>query len=170
MSASASRAANAIDDERRPSREDLLRRAGLGWDVGQAGEGGDAVGLEIGAGEDGEDAGPGQGGGRVDRLDAGMRVGRAQDGRVGLPGKIDVIEIATAAGEQSQILLADNRLTHPELHGNLSVLCGSLHIVERAARHKNLRADGHAPVVRRDGMSHDCHNILQSSLNDSLAG
>jgi len=81
-----------------------------------------AIGREIRAGEHGDDAGRGQGGRRIDRTDSGMRMRRTQNGRVSLAGQVDIIEVAAAAGEQPQIFLADNRLTHPELHGTLSVL------------------------------------------------
>src|SRR5262249_10299988 len=76
---------------------------------------------------------------RVDGADAGMGMGRTQDGRMGLLRQVDVIEIAAATGEQPQIFLADNRLTHSELHGvPLGTVRNSLHIVERAAGDKSV--------------------------------
>jgi hypothetical protein len=58
-------------------------------------------GLEVLAGEDADHARRLGGGGGVDALDAGVRIGRAQEEGVGLPGQRDVVGVLALAGEEA---------------------------------------------------------------------
>ena len=74
-----------------------------------------AVALDVGAGEDGEDAGSLEGPVDVDGAYAGMGMRGAKDDGVRLPGKIDVVEITAFALEQADVLEARHRLADAEL-------------------------------------------------------
>ena len=65
------------------------------------------LGGEVGAGEDGDDAGHAARGAGVDTGDAAMRDGTAQDGQVLHPGQHDVVGPPGAAGDQMLVFLAN---------------------------------------------------------------
>ena len=71
--------------------------------LGDARQGADAVGLEIGGGEDA--AHPRHRAGRrgIDAVDRGMSVGRAQHDGVELTGHADVVDIAPVPGEEPRV-------------------------------------------------------------------
>lgn len=62
--------------------------------------------VEIGPGEDGDDAGEGEGGGRVNAVDASGGVRTADDGREVHVGKFDVVEISGGAGHHARVFFA----------------------------------------------------------------
>ena len=72
---------------------------------------GDAAGvLEVGRGEDADDAGHGRGGLGVDPIDPRVRRVRAQEVHVGLPAHVDVVGVAARAGQEPRVLApADGR-------------------------------------------------------------
>jgi hypothetical protein len=76
-------------------------------------EGPDPVGGGVTAGQHGDHARRGERGGGVDARDAGVRVRRAHEARVGLARQIDVVAVATAARQQARVLLAKHRLADP---------------------------------------------------------
>ena len=86
----------------------LHRRAVLGMDQPAADETADAVVGEIGAGEHGDDARCRLRLGRADRLDAGMGVRRAHEGRVGHALELDVVGVPALAGDEAPVFLAKN--------------------------------------------------------------
>jgi hypothetical protein len=90
-------------------RRHLHRRAVLGMDHPAADQVADLVAGEVGAGEHGQDAGHLCGGRRVDRVDLGVRVRRAQKMDVRLPGPADVVGILALAGDEAEIFLAAHR-------------------------------------------------------------
>jgi hypothetical protein len=110
------------DDDRDPLAHVLDRVAGerpvlgpLDLDAGRhPGHGQRALEVEVLAGEDG-DAGDLVGPGRVDRDDAGVRLGRAHDGHVEHAGQHDVVDIAPLPGDHPGVLLAAQRLADPLL-------------------------------------------------------
>jgi hypothetical protein len=57
--------------------------------------------------------------GHVDRADARVRVRRTHHRRIGLSGKIEVIAIATAPGDETQIFFTANRISDACTHGRL---------------------------------------------------
>ena len=78
----------------------------------------DPVADEVFAGKDGEDPRRGNGGGRVDRADARMRMWRAQHEGIGLARTVEVVEVVAVTGDKAPILDAPDRLTDAELlHG-----------------------------------------------------
>jgi hypothetical protein len=74
--------------------------------------------LEVLAGEDGDYARRRCRLRRVDALDAGVRVGRAQDRHVGHPRQLEIVEVLGGAGDQARVLDAPDRLAD-ELRGCL---------------------------------------------------
>jgi len=71
------------------------------------------VARRVGAVEHRENAGHRERGALVKRADARMRVRRAHDARVRLPGKIDVVGVATLAAQETIVFLAAERLSDP---------------------------------------------------------
>ena len=71
------------------------------------------VGCCIGGAENGEDSRRRAGGGRVDRLDEGMGMRRAQHDSVDQPLECQVVEIGTVSGDKARILAPSWRLAHP---------------------------------------------------------
>ena len=69
---------------------------------------GQVEGLQRGAGDHRLDLGVGLGGRRVDRHDAGVGVGAAQDGAVEHAGQGDVVEVAALAPQEAGVLLAQH--------------------------------------------------------------
>ena len=98
----------------------LHRRAVQAVDQPAAGQAAD--GLEVLAGEDAHDP-RGLGGGRgVERLDARMRVRRAQEGGVGLARQGDVVGVLALTGQEAGVLAPLDRLADEALacvHGVL---------------------------------------------------
>ena len=80
-----------------------------------AGQGAEALGLDIRAGQHQQDPGRRLGRFGIDGFDAGMGMGRAQDMALGLEGQIDVVQIATIAGQQASILRAPNGFSRAKL-------------------------------------------------------
>ena len=93
------------------------RGAVLVVDLPAAGDAADAIGIEVGAGVDGDDAGRGLGGGDVDGEQAGVRpVGAAHHG-VELARAVDIVGVVTAAAQKPVILFAfDGRADALEAH------------------------------------------------------
>ena len=80
----------------------------------------DPVGLEIVGGVDAEHARHRLGRARVDRDDASLRVGRADDGTVSHPRQHEIGNEFALAAQQPGVFLAPHRLPHAELtHGPL---------------------------------------------------
>ena len=88
-------------------QHDIGRRAG----IGVMGDRLEAVGARVLAGQHREHPGHGARRFHVDRADQRMRMGRAHDGREGLAGKVEIVAVAAATGEEAQILLAAYRVS-----------------------------------------------------------
>jgi hypothetical protein len=92
----------------------------------------EAVGGRVPPGQRREHAGQGERGSVIDRADARVRVRRAHEGGVDLAGQADVVAEAPAAGDQTRILLARERLAEApgrraragreEAHGRIVIL------------------------------------------------
>ena len=95
--------------------------------IGQGGHPGQALGGEIGAGDDGLDLRMGLGGADVDAVDRGVGVGRAQDRQVQHAGQLHVIDIVAAATNKARILLAQ----HPAVAAGLLVVVGGVVLRDR---------------------------------------
>ncbi len=78
------------------------------------------VGDRVGPGEHRQHAGQRARRLRVDRADAGMRVRRAQHDRAGLAGQRKIVAVGAAAGEETHVLLAGQRLSDRYGHGRAS--------------------------------------------------
>ena len=74
-----------------------------------------AEAVDVGAGEDGEDAGRAPRRRRVDRAEPRVRVQRAHDHGVRLEGDVDVVEVATASLQEPDVLDPLDALPDPEL-------------------------------------------------------
>ena len=72
---------------------------------------------EIGAREDGQDAGHRQGILGIDALDLAMGIRAAHHGRIGLAGAVEVVGILALAAQQHGVLRARDRLPDAEFHG-----------------------------------------------------
>ena len=98
-------------DERRPRRGEGRRPiAALAIGIGR--QVAEAVGGEVIAGEHGERPRRLEGGGGVDAPEVGMRVHRAYDHGVDLPGQVHVVGIAAESLEEMRILQAVHGLAH----------------------------------------------------------
>ena len=75
----------------------------------------------VGAGEDVEHAGGRLRGGDVDRPDAGVRIGRAQEVGVGLALEGDVVGVLAVAGQEAVVLAAADRLADEACGGCVHV-------------------------------------------------
>ena len=97
-------------------------------DIGRPGHGGvvrdrsAAIGEIVGAGEDGDDTRHRARLGRIDRLDAGVRVGGANDCRKCHVRQRDIRKIAAPSGEEPPILLARDGLTNTEFNHPCDIL------------------------------------------------
>src|SRR6185437_4486308 len=80
------------------------------------GQGGDAPGRQVGAGEHRDDARARLRGGRVDFGEPGASVGRAGEHRVGLARGGEVVGVAAAAGDEADVLAAADGLTDHAVH------------------------------------------------------
>ena len=69
-----------------------------------------AIGLGVPAGENGDHPRPRQRAADVDADDAGVRVRRADDEGMGLPGEVDVVSEPALAGDQPCVLAAADGL------------------------------------------------------------
>ena len=90
----------------RGMRTRLHGRAVLGVDHPAADQAADLVLGDVLAGEDGETAGRGQRGARVDLLEGCVRVRRAHEIGPGLAGAIDVVGVLPLAGDEPLVFLA----------------------------------------------------------------
>src|SRR5690348_2591226 len=54
---------------------------------------------------------------RIDAADQGMCVWRPQRGGIDLSGKIEIVTVTAATGEEAQVLLATYRVPDASLHG-----------------------------------------------------
>ncbi len=107
--------AHTADRERRPFRAMALGAAHiLRHEFGI--EGAEPVGGAILPSQHGMDVRSALGGSGVDAADAGMRVRRVEEDRVGLAGQIDVRNIAGPTGQKPRILLAGDGLSDAEPH------------------------------------------------------
>ncbi len=86
----------------------LHRGAVLRGDRPAADQVADAVGGKLRAGQHLDDAGHLGGGGGVDLADLGVRMRRADEGRVAHAGHAHVVGIAAAAGDEALVFLAGN--------------------------------------------------------------
>ena len=67
------------------------------------------VGGQIVPRQNCQDTFAGAGGRQIDFFDRGMGMGRAQKGRIGLTGAIDVVGILPLAGNKAEVFLAPDR-------------------------------------------------------------
>ena len=81
----------------------------------------DASGHQFGAGNDQQDAGHGARSRRVDGLDVGVRVGRAQEHQMGLAGQGEVVSELAGAFEQGFIFEAKHVFAGAEAGGVLGI-------------------------------------------------
>jgi hypothetical protein len=95
----------------RRMRGHLHRRAILGVDYPAADQIADLVGGKLRAGEHREHARARERGFRIDALDGRMRMWRAHEHRMGLPGAVDVIGVMAVPRDETLILLAADRRT-----------------------------------------------------------
>ena len=76
-----------------------------------------AVRQHVRPGQHREHAGCGARHAGVDRADQRVRMWRAQHDRIGLPGQVQVVAVAPAAGEQAEVLSSANRRPNAGLGG-----------------------------------------------------
>ena len=72
----------------------------------------------IPSGQDGDDAGRGLGGGRLDRGNIGVGDGRVDHCGVGLMRQVEIVDIAAPAGQETRILGSRDWLSNAKIHGN----------------------------------------------------
>ena len=96
--------------------EGMVRAYAVGLAVGGTDFEGEGHGLgvrgEVLAGDYGDDAVEGEGGGGVDLTDAGVRVGAADKGDVVHAGQLQVADVGAASGDETGIFLALDVCAH----------------------------------------------------------
>ncbi len=103
-----------------PDRQDGMGRHEHGRAVApvarhEVGKGAEAVGLGVGAGQDGEDARVRQRGGRVDAEDVRVGPRRAEHVGVGLAGEAQVVDERALAPQEARVLQPRDGLADAEL-------------------------------------------------------
>ena len=130
--------AHPSDRERR-ARRHAGRRSVAVLHRHRAGDVADPVGFEVGPGIDREHAGGGAGGGDIEDRDLAVARRGAQEDRMGLAGRVDIVGVASAARKQARVLAARDRLADPEF--------------ERAVVGHRGGYSAAAPSLRRDDAS-----------------
>src|SRR5215472_16015464 len=109
--------AHAAAGDRRMRRQHCGRSVAVG-DSAEARNGSDRVAGKVVAGKDGKYTGGRARGLDIDRVDAGMRMRRAQHEGMRLARPDDIVEVIAVTGDEAPVFDAPDRLTDAELlHG-----------------------------------------------------
>ena len=155
-------------------RAHLHGRAVLGLHHPAADQVAQTVGLDVVAGEHGQDTRHAFRRGLVDPADAGMGIGRADEAGVRLPVLGDVVRVAAAAGDEALVLLADDARTDALLNHGAPSLLGRLLEGRRAAGSGHDRLDdvvvaGAAAEIALEPLAHLALARVQLCFSRSTA-